>query len=567
MGIATDVIKRIKSISRYNQILRVLIKYGFEDLVQYLENNRYYTFFQRLLPDATKKHINQYNKWARMRLVCEELGPTFIKFGQILSNRPDLVPLELTLELEKLQDHVPPMPEKVVKSLVEAELKDTTEHLFAWFEPKPFASASIAQVHKVTLHSGERVALKVQRSGIFDIVVEDIKVMYRVARVLEKRIPTLKSFNPIELVKHFESSILKELDFIHESINAQRFYNNLAKDHSLDQYALAPKVYQEFTTSKVLALEFISGIKISKIAQLKAKQIDTKVIARRLSISYYKQIFEYGFFHADPHPGNLLVLPNNHICYLDFGMMGSILPRDILIFRKLFTAITRKNVKKIIKVLIQLSNDMPIPDMRALEFDVNEFIESYYVKKVHENEMSTILLELKNIIVKHRLKVPVYFFLFARSLVTIEGVIKKLDPNLKQMDIVKPYLQKSIAQDYNPLKIGEKLINSTADVIDFMGDFPRDLKNAIRKINSGEISVDINHKGIDPLVHTLQRVTKQLIAVFVMLALIAGASLFVIFKIEPLWKGISALGILCFSFAIFLGLGMLLNIRKGDYDY
>jgi len=367
-------------------------------------------------------------------------------------------------------------------------------------------------------------------------------------------------------VKNFEYSILKELDFINESINVQRFYNNLAKDDSPDQYAEAPKVYPEFTTRKVLALEFISGIKIDKIAALKAKDFDTKVIGRRLAISYYKQIFEYGFFHADPHPGNLLVLPNGHICYLDFGMMGSMLPRDIAIFARLFIAITNKDIKKIIKALQQLSNNVVIENMRDLEFDINEFVEKYYVRDIHDNEMSTILLELKDIIIAHGLKVPTYFFLFARSLVTIEGVIEKLDPTLEQFEIVKPFLRKSASKKYNPITMGIKVANSLVELTNYIEDFPSDLKNAIRKINSGKIKVDLTHKGIDPMVHTLHRITKLLIMAFIMGTLIIGAALFIIFEIVPLWKGISVLGIASITLALFLGYNMLSNIRKGDYD-
>jgi len=567
MGILNDIHKRIKSISRYNQILRVLLKYGFEDLVNYLEENKQYTFIHKLIPSSTRKAVAKYSKWAKMRLVCEELGPTFVKFGQILSNRPDLVPLALTFELEKLQDNVPPMSEMEAKEVVESELKDKVETLFAWFEPIPFASASMAQVHKVTLHSGERVALKIQRAGIYDLITEDLKVMYKIAHILEKRIPSIKSFDPIGLVKNFENSILKELDFIHESINVQRFYNNLEKDQTLEQFAHAPKVYQKYTTSKVLALEFISGIKIDRILDLKEKKYDTDLLARRLAISYFKQIFEYGFFHADPHPGNLLVLPNSHICYLDFGMMGSMLPRDISIFGRLFIAITNKDVKNIIKALQQLSNNAPIANMRDLEFDINEFVEKYYVRKIHDNEMSTILLELKDIIIAHGLKVPTYFFLFARSLVTIEGVIEKLDPNLEQFEIVRPYLKKSASQKYNPLIIGKKVANSLLELTNYMEEFPSDLKNAIRKINSGQIKVDLTHQGIDPMVHTLQRITKQLITAAIMVALIVSASLFIIFEIEPLLNGISILGMTSFTLAVILGFGMLSNIKKGDYDY
>jgi len=566
MGIIAGIGKNFRSISRYNQILKVLIKYGFEDLVDYLEENKQYTFLQKLIPKGSRKHATQYSKWAKMRLVCEELGPTFVKFGQILSNRPDLIPLELALELEKLHDNVPPMPEDVAKQIVETELNDTVENLFAWFEPTPFASASIAQVHNVTLHTGKRVALKIQRFGIHEVIEEDIKAMYKIAEILENRMPSLKSFDPVGLVENFEDSILKEIDFINESINIQRFYNNLENDNSLDQFADAPKVYPSLTTSKVLAMEFISGIKINQIEKLIAKDIDTKVIARRLAISYFKQIFEYGFFHADPHPGNLLVLPNKHICYLDFGMMGSMLPRDILVFGKLFIAITNKDVKNVIKALQQLSNNAPIERMRDLEFDINEFVEKYYVREIHENEMSTILLELKDIIIAHGLKVPTYFFLFARSLVTLEGVISKLDPKLEQFEIVKPYLRKSVIKKYNPIKMGRKVANSIVEITDYMEEFPSDLKNAIRKINSGRVKVDLTHKGIDPMIHTLQRITKQLISAFIMVTLIVGASLFIVFEIGSLWNGISLLGMASFALAVILGFGILRNINKGNYN-
>ena len=565
MGLVNDIKRKYKSIARYNQILRVLVKYGFEDLVQHLEEKKRFTFLRRLIPKASREHAIQYSKWEKMRLVCEELGPTFVKFGQILSNRPDLIPFDLVLEFEKLQDDVPPMSEKMAKEVVTTELKGSIDDLFAWFDPKPFASASMAQVHKVTLHSGKRIALKVQRPGIEEIILEDIKVMYSVAEVLENRIPSLKSFDPIGLVKNFEESIKKELDFINESINAQRFYNHITQDTGPDQYAMAPKVHQSFTTAKILALEFVNGIKIDRLKKLKEKEIDTHVIARRLSISFYKQIFEYGFFHADPHPGNLLVLPNRHICYLDFGMMGSILPRDIKIFGQLFLAITSKEVNKIIVALQQLSNTTVIQDMRGLEFDINEFVEKYYVRDIHDNEMSTVLLELKDIIISHGLKVPTHFYLFARELVNIEGVIRKLDANLEQFEMVRPYLSKSVTKNYNPLIIGKKVLNSIYELSNYMEEFPRDLKNAIHKINRGQIEVDLTHKGIDPMVHTIRRVTKQIVTAFIMVALIVGSTLFIISEIPPIWNGFSVIGLLGILLTIILAIGMVNDIRKKDY--
>ena len=566
MGIYTVIGKKYKSIARYNQILSVLVRYGFEDLVQHLEEKKRLTFLKKLIPKKSISRAMQFTKWEKIRLVCEELGPTFVKFGQILSNRPDLIPMDLTFELEKLQDTVPPMSEYDARTTVESELGDSVENLFAWFEPKCFASASMSQVHKVTLHSGKRVALKIQRPDIKAIITEDIKVMYGIAEILENRMPSIRSFDPVGLVKNFEEAIMKELDFINESINIQRFYNNIINDPDRNQFAYCPKVYQEFTTSKVLAMELISGIKIDQIKKLKAKEIDTKVIAHRLSTSFFKQIFEYGFFHADPHPGNLLVLDNRHICYLDFGMMGSILPRDVHTFSQLFLAVTQKNVGKIILSIQELSNNTVIDNMRQLEFDINEFVEKTYVRSVHKNEMSTILIELKDIIINHGLKVPTHFYLFARSLVTLEGVIQKLNPELNQFEIAQPFLVKNLSRNFNLIKIGEKMMNSIYEMSNYMEYFPRDLKNAVRKINSGRIKVDLTHKGIDHMVHTMQRITKQLIAAFIVASLIIGGTLFILFETTPLWRGVSVLGIIGFVLAFIVGFGMIRDILKKDYD-
>ncbi|NNF83277.1 MAG: hypothetical protein HKM99_11075 [Flavobacteriaceae bacterium] len=566
MSVFFNIGRRYKSIARYNQILRVLLKYGFEDLVQHLEERKRFNFLRRLIPKRRKEHALQFTKWEKMRLVCEELGPTFVKFGQILSNRPDLIPFELVLEFEKLQDKVPPMSAKEALDVVERELEDKVDNIFAWFNPKAFASASVAQVHKVIFKDGKRGALKIQRPGIKEIIIEDIKVMYTVAEVLEKRIPSIKTFDPIGLVRNFENSIIKELDFIHESINAQRFNNNIHLDQAPDQYAYSPQVYLDYTTEKVLALEFVDGIKIDKIDELKENDLDPKLLAERLSISFYKQVFEYGFFHADPHPGNLLVLPNRHICYLDFGMMGSILPRDVRLFGELFIAITRKDVKKIINTLQDLSNTPVLDNLRDVEFDINEFVEKYYVRDVHDNEMSTVLLELKDIIVNHGLKVPTHFYLFARALVTIEGVISKLDGELDQFEMVRPYLSKSVSRKYNPIQMGRKVLNSIYDMTDYMEAFPRDLKNAVRKINSGQIEVDLTHKGVDAMVHTMQRVTKQVVTAFIMVALIIGSTLFIISEIPPIWKGFSVIGIFGLLVTVILAFGMVRDITKKDYD-
>ncbi|MCC7301565.1 MAG: AarF/ABC1/UbiB kinase family protein [Bacteroidia bacterium] len=566
MGILSYFDKKYIFLKRYNQIIRVMMKYGFDDFVSYLEEKKRFRFLKKLIPKTTIERATHLTKWEKMRLVCEELGPTFVKFGQILSNRPDLLPEKLIYELEKLQDKVPPLPGKVALQVIETELKKPVSELFASIEEEAFASASMAQVHHATLKTGEKVVLKVQRPGIKEMIESDIKVMYYVAGIFSRRIPSLKSFDPPGLVKNFEESITRELDFIYESINIQRFHHQFHNDKSDEGEIYAPEVHPEFTTERVLTMEFIDGTKISKLERLKKEGYDPTVLARRLAVSFFKQIFEYGFFHADPHPGNLLAIPVNRICYLDFGMMGNIMRKDIEQLGYLFIAVKQKDVRKIIRALQSLSDNPVIRNFRDLESDLNEFVQNHHFRSVHSNEMSHILMSLKDIIIRHGLRVPSHFFLLGRSMVTIEGVIHKLDPDLDLIDLARPYLIKTVAKQYNPFKFAKRVFNSVYEMGMYMEDFPRDLKNAIRKINTGEIKVDLRHKGIDPLVHTINRVTRQIITSIIGAALIIGGTLMLIYKVPPLWDDTSFPGICSFVIAAILVVGMLRDLRKGDHD-
>jgi ubiquinone biosynthesis protein len=566
MGLFSGITRQYRHIKRYNQVIGVFLKYGFEDLVSYLNEHKRFEFLRKLIPRSTYKDALRLTKWEKMRLVCEELGPTFVKFGQILSNRPDLIPTDLVKELEKLQDSVPPLPGKLAIEVLEKELGKKTTELFATFEEEAFASASMAQVHRATLKTGEMVVVKIQRPGIQEMIESDVRVMYYLADVFSKRIPSLRSFDPVGLVRNFEDSILKELDFIHESVNIQRFHNNFVKDEEDEGYIHSPEMFAALTTSKVLTMEYIDGIKISNLVLLREKGYDLELIARRLATSYFKQIFNYGFFHADPHPGNLLIVKDNVICYLDYGMMGSILRKDLEALSSLFLAVKSKDVRKIIRSIQQLSDNVVIRNYRELESDLNEFVQNYSFRDLHQNELSTIMLELKDLVIKHGLKVPTHFFLLIRSMVTIEGVIRQLDPKLDLLKIIRPFLLRLAAKHYNPIQFGKRIFNSIYELGMYLEDFPRDLKNAMRKINSGEIKVDLRHKGIDPLVHTFNRVSKQIITSVIIAGLIVGSSQLIIHKVHPLWGDASAWGVIGLILAGALGLGMLKDLRRGDHD-
>lgn len=524
-----------------------------------------FKFIRRLIPKTTRKRAKLQSKWVKMRLICEELGPTFVKFGQILSNRPDLLPPDLVHEFEKLQDNVPPFPGQLAKEVVESELKKSAKILFKEFAAEPFASASIAQVHKATLMNGDIVAIKIQRPRIKEMIIEDVKVMYTLAAIFEKRIPSLKAFDPTGLVRHFEESIMKELDFIHESINLQRFYGNLEADTKEDR-VISPRVYRDFTSSKVLTMEFIKGVKITNYDKLEENGHDRKQCAHILADSYIKQVFEYGFFHADLHPGNILVMSDGRLCLLDFGLMGSIMQKDIEMFGRLFIAVQEKDVKKIIQSLQQMSGEFTVKGMRKFEYAINEFVNNYAVSGMHENEMSNVLMELKEIIVEHGLKVPSHFFLLARSMVTVEGVIHKLDPDFEMLELATPYMRRLFVKNYNPITWGKKLFNSIYNFSSTLEGFPRDLKNAVRRINSGQITVNLNHQGIDPFVHTVNRVTKQIVSAVLAIGFLIASILLITNEIGPKWRGYAVFGIIGISLTLLIVLGMLRDIWKGDHD-
>ncbi len=566
MGLITYFKQRYKRIRRYNQIMRVLLKYGFEDLVSYMEENKRFGFLKKLIPRATYLEALQLTKWEKIRNICIELGPTFVKFGQILSNHPDLLPPELIKELEKLQDSVPPVSDEEALKVVEQELKKTVAELFQDFEPKALASASMAQVHKATLKTGEKVVLKIQRPGIQQVIESDIKVMYYLADLFSKRIPSLKNFDPVGLVRNFEESIMKELDFVHESVNIQRFNNNFVKDPTNKGYIKAPLVYRKFTTSRVLTLEFIDGIKISHISKLEDAGLDRKLIARRLASSYFKQIFNYGFFHADPHPGNIFILPENNICYLDFGMMGNILQKDVEQLSNLFLSVTSMDVRKIIHAFQVLSTNSTINDYRQLETELTEFVNNYAVNDINENEVSSLLISLKDIFVKQGMKVPTHFYLLARSLVSVEGIIRQLDPEIDLEKMMRPYLVRTIWKHYDPMKFAKSIVNSVYDLGIYMEEFPRDFKSAMRKLSKGEIKVDLRHQGIDPLVHTINRVTRQIVMAVIITGIIVGSAQMMIHNVKPLWGETSALAIFGFILAGLLANSMISDLRKGDHD-
>jgi ubiquinone biosynthesis protein len=562
MNIFTFFDGKYSNFRRYRQIIKVLLHYGFDEMVAYMEESKRFKLVRKFISSRKKHHAIQLSKWERIRMVCEELGPTFIKFGQLLSNRPDILPAELVVELEKLQDGVPPVSGDIAQSVVEKSFGKSIEKIFSSFEKNALASASMAQVHKARLLDGKEVVIKIQRPDIRRVIESDIRVMKYIANELVRRVPSLRGLDPVGLVRNFEESILHELDFVHESVNIQRFRSNIHKSEKRNGYIYSPRVYSELTTSKVLTMELVKGIKITDFQRIDAAGLNRKIIARRLAHSYLRQIFEFGFFHADPHPGNLFVLPGNLICYLDYGMMGNIMQKDLELLGSLFLAVRSKDVRKIIYSLQQLSDQPVVRKKRQLEADLNEFVQNHAFRVVHENEMSSVLNELKNIIVRYGLRAPSHFFLLGRSMLTIEGVIRNLDPSLRLDQLSRPYIVTVVANHYNPAQFTKRVLNSVYEMGMYMEEFPRDLKTAIRKINSGEVKVELTHKGVDLLSGTIRRTSRHLVNAMILSALILASTFMFIFRITPLWGEKSLWGLLGFFISFLMAWRMISAFRR-----
>lgn len=355
-----------REIVRYNTLFSILTKYGFEDVMASSQLKKLVPkSYLKTHPDTQK--LLSFTTYERIRMVLEELGPTYVKLGQIFSNREDILPPGLLKELEKLQDHVPTLKHFSVHEVVEKELGITSSEYFQSIDPEPLAAASLAQVHRAQLLTGEQVVLKIQRPDIKETIESDILVMKQVAKSLQKYSDKAKALEPMRIVDSFEKSIKEELQFLREVGNMERF----AKDFEGNEAIYVPKAYPSLCTDRLICMEYIDGIKVSEIKKLKSLQIDPTQVAKVGVDLYLQQVLDHGFFHADPHPGNIFVLPQTEqICFIDFGMMGTIMPNDKETLSDLLQYFLQKNVKKIIPLLEKIAVKVEVPDYKKLELSL-----------------------------------------------------------------------------------------------------------------------------------------------------------------------------------------------------
>ena len=554
-------IQTFKNIKRIRKIIQVLLKYGFEDVVINTALRKLVPKKRRLKWKRQDKLVFDYTRWERIRLVFEELGATFIKLAQILSNRPDMLPEPLIREFEKLQDKVPPFAFSKVKAIIEKETGKNINELFERFDEKPLGSASIGQVHRAKLKGGDEVAVKVQRPGVKELINTDISILKEIARRGKNYFEKNGITNLDDIINTFEKTLQKELDYNNEARNVEQF-RIYYKDN--DTFYV-PKAYKELSTDKVLVTEFAAGCKITDVKQLKAWGLDPVQIAENGMNIYLSQIFEHGFFHADPHPGNIIIRKNGVICLIDFGMAGKLIKRDKYAFAGIFISMAQQNPKQMANNFQRLAIEHEITNRKVFENDMNEIIEDFALLDVSESSMAELILRLQKIIYDYKMKVPGGIFLLLRALTILEGIGKSIHPDMNIFEFIKPYGAKLLQEQYSVENISEEIIDRISQFDFFFRSFPYEMSEILKKIRKGKLNFEVKYKGYEPLLKKIDSVTNRFILTLIITALVLASSIIMTADLAPEATnpyGIPYLSIIGFSVSAFLGLILFISMWR-----
>ncbi len=547
--------KEVKNLKRLNDILLILFEEGFG----YLVNK---TKLKKKIPEKhrveTKKDVPPQ---VRLRKTLERLGPTFVKFGQVLSVRPDLAPKNYIRELEKLQDKVPPFPFSEVKELIEDELKKPLDHVFPEFEKKPIASASISQVHRAILKNGKVVAVKIQRPNVEEVMQEDIEIMRHLASVLEKHFVKIKKYEPVNIVREFADWTKEELDFPLEARNAKIFALNFKDNKKI----VIPKIYDDYTTKKVLTMEFIDGIELNNIRllkkELKKRNVNPDLIIESGFDAILTQVFLHGFFHADPHPGNIMVTKNNKIAFVDFGIVGRF---DEDLKEKtvdLLYGVVFHDVDKITDTLMAMGMEDD-GDILGFKEELRTVMEPLQEGDISSAKFSSFIEDLLHTAMEHKLRIPKEFVLFGKTLITLEGIGLKYNPKFQLIDSTRPFVENLMLRRLNPVNIMDSFVRNSLKLKKFTETFPDEATKALQKIQKGTIKVDLSDTDIKKLSVEIDRSSNRVAYSLLITAFIIAGALTIKLDIGLTVFDLPIISFLSFSFASLFAITLLISILR-----
>jgi ubiquinone biosynthesis protein len=548
-------------IQRYKQAVNVLAKYGFNE-IQAFRSLKNTPFIGRLAP---KPHVlDNLSRFEKARLAIEELGGAFIKVGQILSNRPDLLPPELILELEKLQDKVTPFPTEEAIALIETELEKKMEDMFLMFDEDVLASGSVSQVYRAVLLDGTPVVLKILRPGIETQFKVDLDVLSYISQHLGK-IPRLKSqFENQNPVKELRVEIEKELDFSIEAVNLRRFSDNFRDDPRI----FVPKTYPEFCSTKVLTMSYVQGIKVTDIQKLKQAKYNLPQVTDNLVDLGLEQIFEHRFFHADPHPGNILVMRNNQIAYLDFGLMGRLTQKQRQDLTDLVAAFSQKDARKISRMIIKNVAPRTHIDVNQLESDVDKLLDQYFDRSLKEINIGKLLSSVMTLIYTYHITLSSNVFLLIKAAISYEGIGRKLVPEFEISERAKVYAQRLLRERLSPQNIIKDLTLSSGEALTLLRDFPKEVRNLLYLLQSGGFQVNAEvvnlQHYLDQVMGRIDKITNRIAYAMVLAAMILGSAIALRASIGGEVAGIPLFAAVGFVVSGIMGFILLVSIlRRG----
>ena len=544
-------VKAIARLKRFKDIVLTLFRYGLDDVVDRLD------FPGKRILARIHPGVEEMTTWERIRRTLEDLGPTFVKFGQILSLRPDLIPRPLVLELRKLQDEVPPVPIELIKPVVERELERPLEDVFSHFDSRPMAAASLAQVHRAMLKEGRQVvAVKVQRPGIRDVVEKDLMILETIAGQLHRRMEATRLYDLPAIVSEIKKSLFQELDFSREARHMKIARLNLSDMAEIR----IPKVYEAYSTEQVLTMELIQGTRL-KEAELKDSQ-DRHRLATLIVRFTLIQILVHGFFHADPHPGNILLLDAGKVCFLDWGMVGR-LPREArYALTELIQAVVEKDAEKVSWLLSQFVIMEGRPDSRALQRDILDIIDSFHGMPLAQINIGQLLMDVTSVLQHHRIRPPADMALMAKALMTAEGTARDLYPELDVVSEAEPLVKQVILERWQPHAVWDSLKRSFWRFMLLQKNMPTRLEHIVETIDKGDLSIRFRHENLEGLRKTLEGITNRLTFGIIIAALIIGSSMIITTGVKPFLFGFPALGVIGYLVSALLGLWLIFNIIR-----
>ena len=555
----TSIPTAYRNVNRATEIVRVLSKYGLADWISRFN----FDFAKGLLRDNEGEALATQTRENRIRMALQDLGPTFIKLGQLLSTRPELVGRSLADELRRLQDGAPADDATTIRDTIVQELGQPIEQLFLRFEDEPIAAASIGQVHRAVLHSGQRVVVKIQRHGIADIVRRDIDVMMWLAEYADK-IPEFAPYRPSATLAEMQRTLLRELDFGREERNLQTFASRFADNPRIE----IPDPISEYCTPRVLTMEWIDAIKLTATDRIADQQFDLEVVARNGANIYLEMIFVDGFYHADPHPGNIALLPGNVIVLFDFGNVGRIdeeLREDI---EEVMLSMVQRDPIHLANVLKRIGHTPPDLDETAFRTDLADYVSHFGTQSLEAFDVGGALAGMTEMIHRYRITLPPQVSVLIKTLVTLEGTAKLLHPNFSMMEVMRPFQKRAMLRRMSPARRVKKIRRAYMEFEHLASVLPRKIMSLVDQLQSGEYDVNLEHRGLGPSVN-------RLVLGMMASALFLGSALMLSQRVPPLLfaapsgflgiHDISLLGILGCATSLLLGLRLLRAIGKSGH--